>query len=115
MEIHRYSGHNCCGRECGNACTFVLCPEICIIIRNLSDFSFYFMLTTILLLVALKDAIGKDHESKPYTILCRITFVLIGITIFINYYSLLANGRYNSFSLNHPNTFYLIKYWFFKL
>lgn len=80
--------------------------------RYMSDFGWLIMLPTVLVILDIQEK--QERSKEVITLLSKAVIILSFISITINYFSLLAIGRYADLINMNSYLFYLIKYMFFK-
>ena len=82
-------------------------------LRYITDFAVLIMFSAVLVIFTLYDKYYND-KSGIYSLLQYSVIITSGLCIFINYFSLMALGRYNNLLDSHTYTYYLLKYLVFS-
>jgi len=82
-------------------------------LRYLTDFSSILMIAVVLILLTLFDIYKSDNGYR--TILLESIIIMTAICLFVNYFSLVAEGRSNELKGCDPKVYYAIKYQLFSI
>ena len=77
-------------------------------LRYLTDFSFFLMLSTVIIILCL--LIKTKNNDENHTLLLRVVIFLTAVCVFTNFFTLLADGRYNSLREKNLYLFFRVKY-----